>query len=116
MTTGLYTFKIRVIRVIDGDTLEGEIELGFGVFMRKKVRIENINTPELRGKDHQQAVQATHSLQQLLNGRQTFITSNEPRYDQYGRVLAHVLVMGQNGRLVDAGDFLIQEGLARPWR
>lgn len=43
--------KVEVINVVDGDTLDLEIDLGFGIFTRQRIRLARINAPETRTKD-----------------------------------------------------------------
>ena len=47
----MYTYNIEVLRVIDGDTIDANIDLGFDVKIKKRVRFMGINTPESRTRD-----------------------------------------------------------------
>jgi|TARA_B110000444_G_scaffold60236_1_gene56130 micrococcal nuclease len=48
----MYEYKCRILRVIDGDTVDIDIDLGFGVWMhRERVRLYGIDTPESRTRD-----------------------------------------------------------------
>ena len=47
----MYTYNIDVLRVIDGDTIDASIDLGFDVKIKKRVRFMGINTPESRTRD-----------------------------------------------------------------
>ena len=48
----MYEYKCRIVKVIDGDTVDVDIDLGFGVWLRKqRVRLVGIDTPESRTKD-----------------------------------------------------------------
>jgi len=47
----MYEYKLKVNRVIDGDTVDGTIDLGFGIHAKKRIRIIGINAPEIRTKD-----------------------------------------------------------------
>lgn len=96
------------VRVIDGDTFA----LG-----ETKIRIENIDAPEVRGAkcdaEHRLGLLAALRLGEMLAAGELELTRNpeEPRdADRYGRLLRRVLVDG-----VDAGEQLVNEGLARPW-
>ena len=40
----MYTYKAKLMRVVDGDTVDAEIRLGFGVFMKQRIRLYGINT------------------------------------------------------------------------
>ncbi len=43
-----YRFNAHLVRVVDGDTIDADIELGFSVFMRDRIRLMGIDTPESR--------------------------------------------------------------------
>ena len=47
----MYTYTIKLIRVIDGDTIDAYIDLGFDVKVKKRIRFMGINTPESRTRD-----------------------------------------------------------------
>ena len=48
----MYEYKCKVTRVVDGDTVDIDIDLGFGVWLHKeRVRIYGIDTPESRTRD-----------------------------------------------------------------
>ena len=47
----MYTYKIKLDRVIDGDTIDAHIDLGFDVSVKKRIRFKGINTPESRTRD-----------------------------------------------------------------
>ncbi len=48
----MYEYQCRILRVIDGDTVDIDIDLGFGVWMhRERVRLYGIDTPESRTRD-----------------------------------------------------------------
>lgn len=47
-----YTYKCKILRVVDGDTIDIDIDLGFGVWLhRERVRVVGIDTPESRTRD-----------------------------------------------------------------
>lgn len=82
----LYHYKIELIRVIDGDTIEVNIDLGFGITIRKTVRLAKINAPEmntLEGKVNR--LELTHFL---ADKKLTAVT--EKPMDKYGRWLATI--------------------------
>ena len=48
----MYEYKCKIIKVVDGDTVDVDIDLGFGVWMKdERVRIMGIDTPESRTRD-----------------------------------------------------------------
>ena len=92
------------IRIIDGDTfwLDGE-----------KIRVADIDTPELRGRCPEEkalAVRATERMEALLNEGPFELHSVGRDEDRYGRKLR---VVTRHGRSL--GDRLVAEGLARTW-
>ena len=46
-----FTYKAEVTRVVDGDTIDVELDLGFSILMRARVRLLGIDTPESRTRD-----------------------------------------------------------------
>ncbi len=95
---------------------------------RERIRIENIDAPELEGSsrcspatiarlagslnppwcDHALAVRSRDALRAFIGSRRAVI--QRTGVDQYGRTLARVTVNG-----VDAGEYLVRRGLAREW-
>ena len=48
----MYEYKCKMVRVVDGDTVDVDIDLGFGVWLRKqRIRMYGIDTPESRTSD-----------------------------------------------------------------
>ena len=49
MAENLYQYKVSVSRVVDGDTVDVDVDLGFGVWLRnERVRLAGVDTPEIR--------------------------------------------------------------------
>mgnify|MGYP001304981027 FL=1 len=47
----MYEYKAKVLRVVDGDTVDVLIDVGFSTFKKERVRLHGINTPECRTRD-----------------------------------------------------------------
>ena len=47
----MYEYRAKLIKIIDGDTIDVKIDLGFGISLKKRVRLFGINAPETRSKD-----------------------------------------------------------------
>ena len=66
----MYEYKAKILRVVDGDTVDVDIDLGFGVWLRnERVRIMGIDTPESRTRDKQEkkfGLLAKERLKELL--------------------------------------------------
>ena len=53
----MYTYSCKILRIVDGDTVDVDIDLGFGVWMhRERVRMYGIDTPESRTSDPEEKV------------------------------------------------------------
>lgn len=117
----MYEYRCEVVRVVDGDSVEVDIDLGFDVWLRRQsVRLSGIDAPELRSKDPDErgrANAARTALFGLLHAGETFrprATLRCERYDaseKFGRIL---------GRLVtpdgaDCAAVLLERGLVRPY-
>ena len=104
----------RVIRVIDGDTFVVDIDQ-FPDLIGKhiSVRINGIDTPELRGKCDREkdlAVKAKERVDTLLKIADTIVLENLSR-GSFFRIVADVIIDG-----VDLGEIILNEGLATPYR
>jgi len=96
VTEPAYTYRALVRRVIDGDTVEADIDCGFHLVLRSRaIRLLGINTPELHG-DRAVAGQAARSyLVELLerygtpdeDGWRVIVATKLDRDDKYGRLL-----------------------------
>lgn len=88
----LYTYIATVHRVLDGDTAEMTIDLGFTIGWRSTCRFYGINTPELTAKDPSiriKALEAKRAVQEHLGvGQKVKIVSKE--LDKYGRPLVDI--------------------------
>lgn len=83
----MYAYSARVIRWIDGDTVDLRVDLGFRTFIETRFRLYGIDTPERGQKNHDQAQALCESLAPVGSG--VFIrTHKDP--DKYGRWLADV--------------------------
>lgn len=83
----MYAYSARVIRWIDGDTVDLRVDLGFRLFTETRFRLYGIDTPERGQKNHDEAIALCNSLAPV--GSEVFIrTHKDP--DKYGRWLADI--------------------------
>ena len=47
----MFTYSANLIKIIDGDTIDAEIDLGFSTFVKKRIRFLGIDAPETRTRD-----------------------------------------------------------------
>jgi len=112
----MYEYKVKVVRVIDGDTVDVDIDLGFGIWLRKeRVRIMGIDTPESRTRDKVEkkfGLASKAKLKQLLKDGAILKTQvskkGEDMKGKFGRILGDFIL--DDGRKVT--EVLIDEGHA----
>ena len=114
----MYNYKIEVLRVIDGDTIDAEIDLGFDVKIKKRIRFVGINTPESRTRDLEEKARglaAKDRVKQLLDGC-TNITLCSHGVGKFGRCLGEIMLDMVDGQekltLESLNQLLINEGHA----
>ena len=111
----MYEYRAKVKRVVDGDTVDVDIDLGFGIWMKQeRVRMMGIDTPESRTRDKVEkafGLAAKERLRELLPVGSTTILKTEidkkgeDAKGKFGRILGDFKVEGKR-----ATDILIQEG------
>ena len=114
----MHTYKCTILKVIDGDTVDVDIDLGFGVWMRKeRIRILGIDTPESRTRDLAEKVYgnlAKNFVKDYLpvGSTQTLQTEKDGT-GKFGRILGKFLVYDhQTDSQMHLGDIMIREHLA----
>lgn len=114
-----YIRKCYVTNIVDGDTLDVEIDLGYKVFINHRVRLLAIDTPELNDKDPElklKAYDAKHFVKAWVRGNQ--IGSDYPLFirsekiDSFGRWLGDIICSKGKSLSQD----LLDAGLAVPYR
>ena len=111
----MYEYRAKVKRVVDGDTVDVDIDLGFGIWMKQeRVRMMGIDTPESRTRDKVEkafGLAAKERLRELLPvGSITILKTEidkkgEDAKGKFGRILGDFKVEGKR-----ATDILIEEG------
>ena len=97
----MYEYSCTVDRVVDGDTCDVILDLGFDILYRTRVRLYGIDTPESRTRDKDEKVRgklAGAFLQEVIdNGSKVVIeTKLKDSKGKFGRVLGNVIVDGKN--------------------
>ena len=106
----MFEYKAHLLRVVDGDTLDCRIDLGFSVFVQKRVRLMGIDTWESRTKDLEEkkkGLAAKARLIELLQADEGEFTLLSYGVGKFGRVLGEIEVTAGN-----VCDILQEEGHA----
>ena len=114
----MWTYRCKLKKVIDGDTVDVDIDLGFGIWqMNERVRIMGIDTPESRTRDKIEkkfGLAAKARLKSLLGPkpvlRTTISKKGEDMKGKFGRVLGDFLIKDK-----PVSEIMCQEGHAVPY-
>ena len=95
----MYEYGCKVTRVVDGDTIDVDLDLGFDIIYKCRVRLYGIDTPESRTRNKDEKVRgklASKFLQDAINNGDHVIlrTQLKDSKGKFGRVLASVIVDG----------------------
>ena len=111
----MYNYKISLLRVVDGDTIDAEIDLGFDIKVKKRIRFLGINTPESRTRDLEEKARglaAKDRVKQLLDGCDN-IQLKSHGVGKFGRCLGEIMLDRVDGSekltLVSLNELLISE-------
>ena len=108
----MYEYKIKeVVKIVDGDTIDVVIDLGFGLYKKERVRLGGIDAPETRTKDLNEkklGLEAKEYLTNCLNDA-TILTVITEKEGKYGRLIGWLYV---DGGVVSLNEQMIKEGYA----
>ena len=110
-----YIYRIKQItKVVDGDTIDADIDLGFDISLTKRIRLAGVDTPESRTADANEKKYGLQSKEWLKhkveNAEHILIKTELPdSTEKYGRIIGHLFVNDQESSL---NDQMIVEGYA----
>jgi micrococcal nuclease len=111
----MYEYYVRKVEnVVDGDTIDVLIDLGFDILFQSRVRLAGIDTPESRTKDLKEktlGLESKEYLKKALKDAKSVIIKTEKMdsSEKYGRILGWVYI---NGDTVSLNDMMINDGYA----
>ena len=114
----MYTYKIKLDRVVDDDTIDAYIDLGFDVSVKKRIRFMGINTPESRTRDLEEKARGLAAKDRLKNQLEgtNIIQLQSHGVGKYGRCLGELFIDMVDGQekltLESINELLIKEGHA----
>ena len=109
-------YYAEVLRVLDGDTIDVLINVGFNIFLKDRIRLYGVNTPETRTKDLKEKAEGMKAKQfvvsALLHNKKIKIRTIKK--GKYGRYLAMVYIptASNNGDYWDLNNTLLTKKLA----
>ena len=114
----MYEYFCKIQRVVDGDTVDISVNLGFDIWHNARVRMMGIDTPESRTRNLEEKALGLASkarLKELLKGKKVKIVCSKEGKGKFGRILADVHTIDKEGNDVNVNNQLIEEGHARPY-
>lgn len=117
---GLFQYRAKLVKVVDGDTVDLVVDLGFYTMMQRRFRLLGLDAPEPNSPDpavRAAATRARLALESLISeasgaGRLRARTLKDSA-DKYGRYLVTLLVVDSTGTLVlDVNDAMVKGGYA----
>ena len=93
-----YIYRVKqVLKVVDGDTIDADIDLGFDISLTKRVRLSGVDTPESRTTDLKEktlGLEVKEWLKKNLDGKKNILIKTElpDSTEKYGRILGRLYV------------------------
>ena len=115
----MYYYNAVLVRVVDGDTIDAIIDLGFDVQVKKRIRLAGINAPESRTRNKVEkklGLAAKERLIEILDGAANVFEIDSKELGKYGRVIGKIYINKLAGKdvltQVCINDMLVKEGHA----
>ena len=113
-----YIYKAKLDRVVDGDTVDALIDVGFDIWFKKRIRFKGVDTWESRTRNLEEkalglkAKARTKELLEKVSSKSGYFRIKSYGLGKYGRVLADIFIMDKDGKQWNVNETLISEGHA----
>ena len=117
-TMDKYIYRAKLDRVVDGDTVDALIDVGFDIWFKKRIRFKGVDTWESRTRNLEEkalglkAKARTKELLEKVSSKSGYFRIKSYGLGKYGRVLADVFIMDKDGKQWNVNETLISEGHA----
>ena len=115
----MYHYNATLVRVVDGDTVDAMIDLGFDIQVKKRIRLAGINAPESRTRNKVEkklGIAAKERLVEIMEGAANVFELESKECGKYGRVIGKIYINKLAGKDVITqaciNDILVDEGHA----
>jgi micrococcal nuclease len=111
-----YIYRGKLERVVDGDTIDALIDVGFDIWVKKRIRYKGIDTWESRTRDlaeKAKGLEAKARNKELLvevSAKSGYFRLKSYGVGKYGRVLGEIFIQDANGVEMNINDTLVTEG------
>ena len=113
-----YIYRAKLERVVDGDTIDALIDVGFDIWIKKRIRYKGIDTWESRTRDLNEkkkglaAKARNKELLESVSSKSGYFRIKSYGTGKYGRVLAEIYIQDKEGNTINVNKKLIHEGHA----
>lgn len=113
-----YIYRAKLVRVVDGDTVDALIDVGFDIWFKKRIRFKGVDTWESRTRNLKEkalglkAKARTKELLESVSSKSGYFRLKSYGTGKYGRVLGELFVMDKKGKQWNVNQTLITEGHA----
>ena len=113
-----YIYKAKLVRVVDGDTIDAMIDLGFDTWVKKRVRYMGLDTWESRTRNLEEkkkglaAKERNKELIEKVSSKPGYFRIKSHGLGKYGRVLGELFIQDLEGNVININKKLISEGHA----
>ena len=113
-----YIYKGKLERVVDGDTIDALIDVGFDIWIKKRIRYSGIDTWESRTRDLEEKAKGLEAkarnkeLLEKVSSKSGYFRLKSHGVGKYGRVLGEIFIEDKDGKQYNINETLISEGHA----
>jgi micrococcal nuclease len=113
-----YIYRGKLDRVVDGDTIDAMIDVGFDIWVKKRIRYKGIDTWESRTRNLEEkkkglaAKERNKELLEKVSSKSGYFRLKSYGVGKYGRVLGEIFIEDGEGKQYNINETLISEGHA----
>ncbi|NQZ20234.1 MAG: thermonuclease family protein [Bdellovibrionales bacterium] len=85
----MYSYFVEIVRVVDGDTIDVIVDLGFNITQKMRLRLKDIDTPEVRGKTRKEGLKSSAFVKDELS-QAKLVAIRSYKVGKYGRYIAEL--------------------------
>ena len=111
-----YIYRAKLERVVDGDTIDALIDVGFDIWVKKRIRYMGIDTWESRTRDLAEkkkglaAKERNKELLETVSEKPGYFRLRSHGVGKYGRVLGEIFIQDSEGKQYNINETLVSEG------
>ena len=111
-----YIYRAKLERVVDGDTVDALIDVGFDIWVKKRIRYMGIDTWESRTRDLDEkkkglaAKARNKELLETVSAKAGYFRLKSHGLGKYGRVLGELFIQDEDGKQYNINETLVAEG------